>query len=652
MRIIINLLALLISQTIFAQSEIYLTTGDTETNLQDAINDNSVGTIHIRTDIQVNSDIIIPSNKVITFSAMSELIINSSGNITFQNAYIDAGKYQVIKGNNFSGKLTNDIVYPEWFGAKVDDGIDDSFAIQKAIDLTNRNIYSTQGEYILKQPIDVTCNLDLNKAIFKFVLDGRKECLRMKTNSSVKNGTIINEGTNPQGAGQFQCPVVIGDYGSGASYNSIVMENLTIETNRPNGNGILVTGASNQIKIKNINFPDSKNLARAILIHWGGANSVTSDTPRTYHPFNIIIDNIKVGKMTFSIDDPYYHQTDSSLDKPKDTGVIFISGAYDVKVTNVYAEESYWSFSLANLFVGDHGIDFIEDEAIKRLVGKGIILENFSSKKSHFGAVKVDYKQSKPLNGTPIFYGPSLKSLKAVASDDNSHTGIVVSNVDNVRVINCNMIGFTYGLGTGEKVSQLTIDGGEYAYNKRDGIKIGNGNFPPVSTVIKNVRIFNNGKNQSTDDAGIRVQNGIATKIINNVIGADDETQIWGVRIDKGSLNIIEGNYVENTFHSAFSIGSYDSYDVVYRFKGNSASNNVGVFYSGASPMIIDTKMIENTNLLIRECIGRGIPTTGHWNKGDRIYNNFVSYLYSNGWVCVQSGEGAKAQWKPFSLID
>ena len=553
----INLVALLVFQTIFA-SEIYLTTGSTETNLQNALNDNSIGTIHIRTDIQINSNIIIPSNKVITFSAKNELIINSSGNITFQNTYVDAGKYQIIVGNNFSGKLINDIVYPEWFGAKIDDNIDDSFAIQKAIDLTNSYIYTLPGEYRLNQPINLTCNLDLNKAIFKFVLDGRKECLRMKDNSSLKNGTIINEGINPLGGGQFQCPVVIGDYASGSSYSNISLENLTIETNRPNGNGIFVTSASNQIRIKNINFPDSENLARAILIHWGGADSIISETPRTYHPFNITIDNIKAGKMTFSINDPYYHETDSSLDKPKDTGVIFISGAYDVKVTNVHAEESYWSFSLANLFVGDHGIDFVEDEAIKKLIGKGILLENFSSKKNHFGAVKVDYKQTKPIESTPIFYGPTFRNVKAIASNNNSYTGISISNVDHIKVINCNMVGFAYGLGTGEKVSQLTVDGGEYAYNKRDGIRIGNGNFPPVSTVIKNTRVFNNGKNQSTNDAGIRVQNGIATKIINNVIGADDETQTWGVRIDNGALaSIIENNYVDNTTYSAFSIGFF-----------------------------------------------------------------------------------------------
>ena len=97
---------------------------------------------------------------------------------------------------------------------------------------------------------------------------------------------------------------------------------------------------------------------------------------------------------------------------------------------------------------------------------------------------------------------------------------------------------------------------------------------------------------------------------------------------------------------------SSTTYDVVYRFKGNSASKKVGIFHSGVSPMIIDTRMIENTNILIRECIGRGIPTTGYWNKGDRVYNNLVNSSYSNGWICVESGHGLKAQWKSLGSID
>ena len=77
MRNIIKLLVLLIFQTTFAH-EIYLTSGSTEVDLQNAIDDSTIGTIYIRTNIQISTTITITTDKVLNFSTKNKLIIENT----------------------------------------------------------------------------------------------------------------------------------------------------------------------------------------------------------------------------------------------------------------------------------------------------------------------------------------------------------------------------------------------------------------------------------------------------------------------------------------------------------------------------------------------------------------------------------------------
>ena len=658
-----SLLFLLISTIIYANATEVVLTGGIQDNhpnvnnvLSDAINDpqnlNGNGTITIKGDIYINDNFTIPEGIELNFFKSNKLIIKSGVTLTILGT-VKAGVYPIFSnGGTIVGSPRITFAYPEWFGAKIDDTVDDLEFIQDAIDFSNGSVNMINGEYILNGPLNVeNCHLNLNKAKLKFKFTDKDECLRMKNNSSVMNGTIEFDGslvTNSY-AGNFQCPIIIGDYPTGAGYRNVKLEGLTIITNKSNGNGIMVTGDSNQISIESIYFPASQYLGRGILMHWGGADSISTNTPLTAHPHNVTIDNIKFDNMTLDMGL-------SDANKKEDTGGIFVSGAYSIKASNVQAKELHWRNGVINVYAGDHGKDYASTE-IKSLINENVIFENFNLEVAYSRAVKVDCLQGQNAIGKDVLPGPTLINVVAVGSNNNTAHGITVAKSSNTTIKNCKISRFNYGLITDSVVSNLTISGGAYFDNRKHGFSISNADAP-INTLIYNVKVYNNNTDNGSY-AGIYVGNSKNCSLIGNIIGEENDTQKWGVRIDANSKrSILENNYVKDAKISAFSIGSSTTYGLVYRFKGNSTDihlyddpnnpNDDRYFQTGVSPMIIDTRMIENSQSLIREFIGREIPTQGTWNKGDRIYNNLVNNTNFRGYLCVQGGVGTSAVWTTF----
>ncbi len=732
----ISILLLLISSHIFSQpTEIIINGGiqDNNTTLNNVLSDaidnlNGDGTITIKGDVFIENNFTIPEQIDLFFFRGNKIMIKAGIELEIKGS-IKAGIYQIFDGEGkVKGKPKVDNVYPEWFGAKNNDNIDDLNAIQNAIDIGNSSVNFMKGEYLISNSIKVeNCKLNLNGATLKFTVDGRKECLQLRNNSSVDNGIIENDGSNPNGAGNYQSPIIVGHYGNGKGYSNIMISNLKIISNRKNGNGIMITGESSEITILNIDFPESNNLGRPILIHWGGANLTTNDpsgkripSNGTYHPFNITIDNIKIGKM--------------NEDSSPDNSGIFISGAYNIKVTNAIAEEIKGDGGLITVYAGDFGNSYVNDPALKDIIMEGIIFENCGIKKAHRRLAKIDCIRGKddfdnpdyPINNVPlpneILKGPTFVNVWGNAISNNTIQGIGISNSSGTLIKNCMINGFLYGLVTGKYVSKLLVNGGIIKNNINRGISISNGATPPTDCIIKNVDIRHNGK--EAYNSGIYIGNSIRTKVISNTIGDENDTQTWGIQIDNNAQNtivyrntikfslesgiyvnnaenaivesntikfslksgiyvnngkncrilnndigakqnetqtwgirvsndskdnIVENNYVNNANHSAYSIGASTTYKVIYRFKGNSSSGNLSLFQTGVSPIITDTKMIENTDKKIRICLGRTFPTQGMWNKGDKVYNNFEINTSVNGWVCIKSDEiDSPAEWRTF----
>ncbi len=156
MRILVSFTFLLFSVVLLSQSqEVTLSRGANQQSFKDAITNPSVGTISIKTSIRIVNSISVPSSKILKFYNGNKLIV-TSGSLKMEKCVIEAGKYQIFEGSNISGSFKNEVVYPEWFGAKVNDKVDDAFAIQKAIDFTEKEVFLSQGKYWLTKELSKT----------------------------------------------------------------------------------------------------------------------------------------------------------------------------------------------------------------------------------------------------------------------------------------------------------------------------------------------------------------------------------------------------------------------------------------------------------------------------------------------------------------
>ncbi len=493
-------------------------------------------------------------------------------------------------------------ITPELFGA-IGDGInDDTLALEQLFNINSpsfsnitfekNKIYTSTKELSLEN-----ASLNLNGSTLRFDLSGLTKNLQVKSNSSVYGGTIENNGVDFGGAGHYQCPIQIGDYGTGDSYENIVCENLTIISNKPNGNGIFITSESNNIRISNIKFPCSSNIARPILIHWGNADNPTVET---LHPFNINIDNITVGDMS-------YTSVDSS--------VVYISGAYNISVNNIKAGILSYERGLVAVFAGDYG-NFYSRDSIKPMVLRNIKLENLTSDLCDQKAVFVSGKGSlDPSND--LLYAPYIKNVKAKGNKLDS--GVSISHAKGGLFENIDLSYFKIGLTTGENVDGLTIVNSSISYSEQMGFNITNNATKPKNIKIIGCKAFMNAQD-GTNDAGIRCNVSDKITISDCVLGKEGvESQIWGVRVDNASTNIvIKNNHIENTKLNGvgFSIGSTTVYTTVQSFTDNSSEDGL-LFTSGMSPLIINTKL--RASKRFRELLGSSHPNTGYWNKGDIV---------------------------------
>ena len=112
----------------------------------------------IQNDFKLQEDINLPENSILKFEGGSIL---GKYSITGHNTSVEAGLVKVFDiDTKFDGSWSIKEVYPEWFGAKGNDSIDDTEAFQKAIDfaikvdaplyLCNTDYYVSSTLYIEK----------------------------------------------------------------------------------------------------------------------------------------------------------------------------------------------------------------------------------------------------------------------------------------------------------------------------------------------------------------------------------------------------------------------------------------------------------------------------------------------------------------------
>lgn len=101
-----------------------------------------------------NKTVLVPNGSKLRFSGGCI----KSGVLKGSNTEIVAGKQQIFENVTFSGVWSNDVAYPEWFGAKGDGKNDDSKAIQACIDASFNRIVLQAKEtaYLVMSPLFIT----------------------------------------------------------------------------------------------------------------------------------------------------------------------------------------------------------------------------------------------------------------------------------------------------------------------------------------------------------------------------------------------------------------------------------------------------------------------------------------------------------------
>ena len=485
-------------------------------------------------------------------------------------------------------------------------------------------VFEENKTYKVTQALTVAENttiLGMNSAL-KFVVSGSVRNLELRNNTEISNLTIENAGSSPSGAGDYQCPVVVGSYSSGTGYSGITIHDVTIINNRPNGNGIFITGESNDINIDGVTFNASSNLGRGILVHWGGATSPASGTT---HPYNIQISNVYATDLTYT---------------SADSSVIFVSGAYNIHTSNVAA---YNVDSGIICYAGDYGNQYASAQQAGS-VGTGIQFSNISIRSAISKAVKID--------GAPTVSGDSLAMPVYMESCDfagksGSGNGVSVANCVGPIFMGCKVSGFgSHGVAANAESKQVKFLSGEVSSCGNNGFYCHNGSGGVEQWSIIDSDIHSNNANDNgsaSQSAGIFLGNISRANVVGCRFGASSgETQKYAIRIETSCVSPkIDYNHVLGVASGGvgYSVGSSSSYSINANGENNTAVSGITTF--GGAPIF---RIDGNGNRVFR---ASAAPASGTWTQGDRAYNTAPSSGGTIGWVCVSSPN----TWKAFGTI-
>lgn len=562
--------------------------------------------------------------------------LNANERIPFAIVTGQIGSDQVDHIAQFSGIVTRtaeskleDVFDVRDYGAVGDDTDETTKIINALTAAAGATLtFETGKVYRVTDALVVQANttLNLNGSKIKFVTVGTKKNLDLRDGVKVLNGHIENAGSSFSGDGSYQSPINIGHYGVGTGYQNIVLENLIVEGARPNGNGINITGDSNNLTINNINFPSSVNLERPILVHWGGGADPTAGTT---HPHNISITNIKLGTMTGA---------------GVGAACIYISGCYGINIENVYADDIRFRGGMLTTFAGDHGGYY--GGAAGELVMQGITAKNIGCGVTTQNIIKID-NRSVLDPATSIYAGPTIIGAFGVNSG-TTIASIIVANCKGARIVDARIKGGSVCLAFGESVTGAVISGGVFEGGYTNCIQCTNGTVAPEDCIIENVRAFDAAENAGSEAiiyVGIAKRITIQNCSLGNLAG---EAATWGIVAAAGSAEDLDliGNHVYDAVGSAYSIGSGGVYGQVKTFIGNTSETGVQN-QSGSNPMVFLT--YARAAGVARQAFGSAAPTAGTWNNGDIVWKTDPFAGGIIGWVCVTAG--TPGTWKTFGVI-
>ncbi|AXH75253.1 MAG: pectate lyase superfamily protein [Caudoviricetes sp.] len=523
------------------------------------------------------------------------------------------------------------------YGA-IGDGIsDDTNSILAAISSANPGgfiVFDYGKNYRItgQIPIDKPIEIDLNSSTlsFEFGSSLSNGCGFQVQSSNVKieNGTIRITGEPIGAASSAHVPVYGGREDTGEGWENLVFRNLRLFTN---GNGgIVFMGENRNVLVENIIIEDSAGIRLGVAFEWGGTPTVG-----TGHPHNIVIRNIKAGRFTYP-------------GPPADnyTCVVWVSSVFNVRIENIFAEEVP---TVVNIFTGDKS-NVYAPETYKDMVGANISVDGVACESVTGYGVRVYGKGTD--SPTPLAQNANIKNLKLKAAPSlvNTHMGALLEFCDGVVLENFSFDGFYYGLVTGADVKDMLAQHGEILNSQFVGAQIGSTGLPAINPTVRNVLFRGNNKQNTSgiDTASaIRITDSKDALIDNCRFGSSDaaETQMFSIYASSASLRPrLNNNHTEELKSGgvAYVIGEAQSQTFI-NASGDNNTVKAGLTPVGGAPIFTISSNGQ------RHFVASGIPISGSFSRGDKLYYDSPSASGFIGAVCVTAG--SPGTWRNFGNI-
>lgn len=259
--------------------------------------------------------------------------------------------YENLENGLYAELIVESKMKPEQFGAYGDNEHDDTYAIQKAVNigvnLYFSKTYIVNGEIQINKAITIN---GINGSTIKGNISNKQSVFHVLNDNVRFNDLNIDVTyTNPNANAQYGGAITIGSYymENGMNLKNIKLNGLKISKNITDGFTIGIFGDSHNIDISNCNV--NKN---GIGIHWSG-NFLEGHTPaikQSYHPHNIKISNC-------------FFENDMG---------VYCSGAYNVIMENLDFKNN---LSCIQLVAGDVG-EYLLESNMKNKILKGIKIDN------------------------------------------------------------------------------------------------------------------------------------------------------------------------------------------------------------------------------------------------------------------------------------
>ena len=220
--------------------------------------------------ITVNKDIDLKGKSIVLLEN-STLIFNggsiSNGTLIGNNSSIEAGSYYIFHDVNLNGTWNVSESYPEWFGAKANNIIDNSEAISKVFAITSGSVKFTRGCYYISSAIhSLKANIDienndtiraLSPMSYMILLDSEDYgVFSLRTNASVSGGGVID------GNRKAQCGIVLRKCLGAKICNLTILNTLKYGFQA----ALKSTESGNSI-VENVNFLNPHSLAGAVAVN-------------------------------------------------------------------------------------------------------------------------------------------------------------------------------------------------------------------------------------------------------------------------------------------------------------------------------------------------------------------------------------------------